>query len=147
MEKRQLLRLVIPSVLVIIVSIITMKYSPSETLVPLPSPVSDSGNLTTSKIDSLRCRACWYSLPVSPPQPSTLRLVLVLLNDGFGTKSDLRCRDGIQPLRRFSAAGRNPDAGHSGKSAFSRRRRRVGLAIERRGDARHACDAGHSLLC
>jgi glucose/arabinose dehydrogenase len=49
MERRQLIRLVIPSVLVIIVSIITMKYSPSETLVPLPSPVSDSGNLTTSK--------------------------------------------------------------------------------------------------
>ena len=49
MERRQLMRLVIPSVLVIIVSIITMKYSPSETLVPLPSPVSDSGNLKNSK--------------------------------------------------------------------------------------------------
>ena len=49
MERKQLMRLVIPSVLVIIVSIITMKYSPSETLVPLPSPVSNSGNLTNSK--------------------------------------------------------------------------------------------------
>ena len=49
MERRQLMRYVIPSVLVIIVSIITMKYSPSETLVPLPFPVSDSGNLTNSK--------------------------------------------------------------------------------------------------
>ena len=49
MERRQLMRLVIPSVLVIIISIITIKYSPSETLVPLPSPVSDSDNLTDSK--------------------------------------------------------------------------------------------------
>ena len=49
METRQLIRLVIPSVLVIMVSIITMKYAPSETLVPLPSPVSDSSNLTNSK--------------------------------------------------------------------------------------------------
>lgn len=49
MERKQLMRLVIPSVLVIIVSIITMKYSPSETLVPLPSPVSNLNNLTNSK--------------------------------------------------------------------------------------------------
>lgn len=49
MEKRQLLRLVIPSAIVIIVSILTMKFSPSETLVPLPSPVSNSGNLTITK--------------------------------------------------------------------------------------------------
>jgi aldose sugar dehydrogenase len=49
MERRQLMRYVIPSVIVIIVSIITMIYSPSETLVPLPSPVSDSANLTSSK--------------------------------------------------------------------------------------------------
>ena len=49
MERRQLIHLVIPSALVIIVSIMTMKFSPSETLVPLPSPVSNSGNLTNSK--------------------------------------------------------------------------------------------------
>jgi glucose/arabinose dehydrogenase len=49
MEKRQLLRLVIPSAIVIIISIITIKFSPSETLVPLPSPVSNSGNLTNTK--------------------------------------------------------------------------------------------------
>ncbi len=49
MERRQLIRLVIPSVLVIIVSILTMKFSPSETVVPLPSPVSNSSNLTNSK--------------------------------------------------------------------------------------------------
>jgi glucose/arabinose dehydrogenase len=49
MERRQLIRLVIPSALVIIVSIVTMKFSPSETLVPLPSPVSNTGNLTNSK--------------------------------------------------------------------------------------------------
>jgi glucose/arabinose dehydrogenase len=49
MERRQLFRLVIPSVLVIIVSILTMKFSPSETVVPLPSPVSNSSNLTNSK--------------------------------------------------------------------------------------------------
>ena len=49
MERRQLIRLVIPSALVIIVSIMTMKFSPSETLVPLPSPVSNSDNLTSSK--------------------------------------------------------------------------------------------------
>lgn len=49
MEKRQLLRLVIPSAIVIIISILTMKLSPSETLVPLPSPVSNSGNLTNTK--------------------------------------------------------------------------------------------------
>ena len=49
MEKRQLLRLVIPSAIVIIISILTMKFSPSETLVPLPSPVSNSGNLTNTK--------------------------------------------------------------------------------------------------
>jgi aldose sugar dehydrogenase len=49
MEKRQLLRLVIPSAIVIIVSILTIKFSPSETLVPLPAPVSNSGNLTNTK--------------------------------------------------------------------------------------------------
>ena len=49
MERRQLLRLVIPSVLIIIVSILTMKFSPSETVVPLPSPVSNSSNLTNAK--------------------------------------------------------------------------------------------------
>ncbi len=49
MEKRQLLRLVIPSVIVIIVSILTIKFSPSETLVPLPAPVTNSGNLTNTK--------------------------------------------------------------------------------------------------
>jgi len=49
MEKRQLLRLVIPSAIVIIISIITIKFSPSETLVPLPSPVSNPGNLTNTK--------------------------------------------------------------------------------------------------
>lgn len=49
MERRQIIRLVIPSALVIIVSIMTMKFSPSETLVPLPSPVSNTGNLTNSK--------------------------------------------------------------------------------------------------
>jgi glucose/arabinose dehydrogenase len=49
MERRQLLRLVIPSVLIIIVSILTMKFSPSETVVPLPSPVLNSSNLTSGK--------------------------------------------------------------------------------------------------
>ena len=49
MERRQLLRLVIPSVLIIIVSILTMKFSPSETVVPLPSPVSNSSNLINTK--------------------------------------------------------------------------------------------------
>jgi aldose sugar dehydrogenase len=49
MERRQLFRLVIPSVLVIIVSIVTMKFSPSETVVPLPSPVSNLNNLTNGK--------------------------------------------------------------------------------------------------
>jgi glucose/arabinose dehydrogenase len=51
MERRQLFRLVIPSVLVIIVSILTMKYSPSETVVPLPSPVSNSNNLTGKGVE------------------------------------------------------------------------------------------------
>lgn len=46
MERRQLIKLVIPSALVIIVSILTMKFSPSETLVPLPAPVSNLSNLT-----------------------------------------------------------------------------------------------------
>lgn len=49
MERRQLLRLVIPSVLIIIVSILTMKFSPSETVVPLPSPVLNSSNMTSNK--------------------------------------------------------------------------------------------------
>ncbi len=49
MEKRQLLRLVIPSAIVIIISILTIKFSPSETLVPLPAPESNSGNLTNTK--------------------------------------------------------------------------------------------------
>ena len=48
MERRQLIKLVIPSALVIIVSILTMKFSPSETLVPLPAPVSNSSNLTNT---------------------------------------------------------------------------------------------------
>ena len=48
MERRQLIKLVIPSALVIIVSILTMKFSPSETLVPLPAPVSNLSNLTYS---------------------------------------------------------------------------------------------------
>lgn len=48
MERRQLIKLVIPSALVIIVSILTMKFSPSETLVPLPAPVSNLTNLTNS---------------------------------------------------------------------------------------------------
>ena len=48
MERRQLIKLVIPSVLVIIVSILTMKFSPSETLVPLPAPVSNLSNLTNT---------------------------------------------------------------------------------------------------
>ena len=49
MERRQLIRIVIPAALVLIVSIVTMKYSPSETLVPLPSPVSNSSNQTNTK--------------------------------------------------------------------------------------------------
>src|SRR6187402_1065006 len=49
MERRQLIKLVIPSALVIIVSILTMKFSPSETLVPLPAPVSNLSNLTDSR--------------------------------------------------------------------------------------------------
>jgi len=49
MDRRQLIRLVIPSALVIIISIFTMKFSPSETLVPLPSPVSNSSSLSNSK--------------------------------------------------------------------------------------------------
>lgn len=48
MERRQLIKLVVPSALVIIVSILTMKFSPSETLVPLPAPVSNLSNLTNS---------------------------------------------------------------------------------------------------
>lgn len=48
MERRQLIKLVIPSALVIIVSILTMKFSPSETLVPLPAPVSNLSILTNS---------------------------------------------------------------------------------------------------
>jgi len=48
MERRQLIKPVIPSALVIIVSILTMKFSPSETLVPLPAPVSNLSNLTNS---------------------------------------------------------------------------------------------------
>ena len=48
MERRQLIKLVIPSALVIIVSILTMKFSPSETLVPLPAPISNLSNLTNS---------------------------------------------------------------------------------------------------
>ena len=48
MERRQLIKLVIPSALVIIVSILTMKFSPSETLVPLPAPVSNLTNLTNT---------------------------------------------------------------------------------------------------
>ena len=49
MDRRKLIRLVIPSVLVIIISIFTMKFSPSETSVPLPSPVSNSSILSNSK--------------------------------------------------------------------------------------------------
>lgn len=49
MERRQLIRLVIPSALVIIVSVLTIKYSPSETVVPLPSPVSNPANLASTK--------------------------------------------------------------------------------------------------
>lgn len=48
MERRQLIKLVIPSALVIIVSILTMKFSPSETLVPLPAPVSNLSNFTNT---------------------------------------------------------------------------------------------------
>ncbi len=48
MERRQLIKLVIPSALVIIVSILTMKFSPSETLVPLPAPVSNMSNLSNT---------------------------------------------------------------------------------------------------
>jgi glucose/arabinose dehydrogenase len=48
MERRQLIKLVIPSALVIIISILTMKFSPSETLVPLPAPVSNLSNLTNT---------------------------------------------------------------------------------------------------
>lgn len=48
MERRQLIKLVIPSALVIIVSILTMKFSPSETLVPLPAPVSNLSDLTNT---------------------------------------------------------------------------------------------------
>jgi len=49
MDRSQILRLVIPSIIVIVVSILTMKFSPSETLVPLPTPVSNSSNLTNTK--------------------------------------------------------------------------------------------------
>jgi glucose/arabinose dehydrogenase len=48
MERRQLIKLVIPSALVIIVSILTMKFSPSETLVPLPAPVSNLSNMSNT---------------------------------------------------------------------------------------------------
>lgn len=48
MERRQIIKLVIPSALVIIVSIVTMKFSPSETLVPLPAPVSNLSDLTNT---------------------------------------------------------------------------------------------------
>jgi glucose/arabinose dehydrogenase len=48
MERRQIIKLVIPSVLVIILSILTMKFSPSETVVPLPAPVSNSSNVANS---------------------------------------------------------------------------------------------------
>lgn len=48
MERRQIIKLVIPSALVIIVSILTMKFSPSETLVPLPAPVSNLSDLTNT---------------------------------------------------------------------------------------------------
>ena len=48
MERRQIIKLVIPSVLVIILSIFTMKFSPSETVVPLPAPVSNSSNVANS---------------------------------------------------------------------------------------------------
>ena len=48
MERRQLIKLVIPSTLVIIVSILTMKFSPSETLVPLPPPVPNLSNLSNT---------------------------------------------------------------------------------------------------
>lgn len=48
MERRQLIKLVIPSALVIIVSILTMKFSPSETLVPLPPPVPNLSNLSNT---------------------------------------------------------------------------------------------------
>jgi glucose/arabinose dehydrogenase len=48
MERRQIIKLVIPSVLVIILSIFTMKFSPSETVIPLPAPVSNSSNVANS---------------------------------------------------------------------------------------------------
>jgi glucose/arabinose dehydrogenase len=48
MERRQIIKLVIPSVLVIILSILTMKFSPSETVIPLPAPVSNSNNVANS---------------------------------------------------------------------------------------------------
>jgi aldose sugar dehydrogenase len=48
MERRQIIKLVIPSVLVIILSILTMKFSPSETVVPLPAPVSNSSKVANS---------------------------------------------------------------------------------------------------
>ncbi len=48
MERRQIIKLVIPSVLVIILSIFTMKFSPSETVIPLPAPVSNSNNVANS---------------------------------------------------------------------------------------------------
>ncbi|MDW0253893.1 MAG: PQQ-dependent sugar dehydrogenase [Nitrososphaeraceae archaeon] len=51
MERRQLIKLVIPSALVIIVSILTMKFSPSETLVPLPAPVSNLSLTNTSGVE------------------------------------------------------------------------------------------------
>ena len=48
MERRQIIKLVIPSVFVIILSIFTMKFSPSETVIPLPAPVSNSSNVANS---------------------------------------------------------------------------------------------------
>ena len=63
MERRQLIKLVIPSALVIIVSILTMKFSPSETLVPLPAPISNLSNLTYSS--GVQIIAEWLQFPRS----------------------------------------------------------------------------------
>ena len=52
-----------------------------------------------------------------------------------------------QSLGRLPAAGRNPDDRHRGQPAFSRRRRRLGLANRRRRGARHARDEGHRPFC
>lgn len=48
MERKQIIKLVLPSILVIILSILTMKFSPSETVIPLPAPVSNSSNVANS---------------------------------------------------------------------------------------------------